>query len=203
MTALHHVFALPRHVVAQVIEAEFIVRAVGDVGGVLLAAHRRSLPAHDASGGHTESAEHPPHQLGLVAREVVVDGDHVHATRRDCIEVRRSCGDQGLSLARLHLGDVAEMQCRAAHELHVEVAQAQGALRRLANGRERFGEQIVERFPSGVPLAQLYRLVLQLLIGDRGEVVFEVIDRLRVALKLAQGTTLADAENAFQNICHR
>ena len=33
---------LPRHVVAQVVEAELVVRAVGDVGGVLLAALARA-----------------------------------------------------------------------------------------------------------------------------------------------------------------
>ena len=39
---------LPRHVVAQVVEAELVVRAVGDVGGVLLAALLRGLAGEDA-----------------------------------------------------------------------------------------------------------------------------------------------------------
>ena len=38
VAALHHVLGLPGHVVAEVVEAELVVRAVGDVGGVLLAA---------------------------------------------------------------------------------------------------------------------------------------------------------------------
>ena len=34
MTALHHVLRTQGHVVAQVVESELVVRAVGDVGGV-------------------------------------------------------------------------------------------------------------------------------------------------------------------------
>ena len=79
VAALHHVLVLPRHVVAQVVEAELVVRAVGDVGGVLLAAHGRGLAGDDASGRHAERAEDAAHELGLVAREEVVDRDDVHA----------------------------------------------------------------------------------------------------------------------------
>ena len=48
VAALHHVARLPRHVVAQVVEAELVVRAVRDVGGVLLAAHLGGLAGDDA-----------------------------------------------------------------------------------------------------------------------------------------------------------
>ena len=40
--ALHQIFDLPRHVVAQVIEADLVVRHVGDVAVVGRAALRRS-----------------------------------------------------------------------------------------------------------------------------------------------------------------
>ena len=59
---------LPGHVVAQVVEAELVVRAVGDVGGVLLAALGRGLAGQDAAGRHAEGAEDAAHELGLVAR---------------------------------------------------------------------------------------------------------------------------------------
>ena len=83
VAALHHVAGLPRHVVAQVVEAELVVRAVGDVGLVLLAALGRGLAGEDDAGGHAEGAEDAAHQLGLVAREVVVDRDDVHALAGD------------------------------------------------------------------------------------------------------------------------
>ena len=127
VTALHHVGRLPRHVVAQVVEAELVVGAVRDVGRVLLAAHRGGLPGHDASGRHAERAEDAAHELGLVAREEVVDRDDVHAAARERVQVGGGRGDEGLALTGLHLGDVAEVQGGAAHELHVEVTQAEGA----------------------------------------------------------------------------
>ncbi len=55
VAALHHVGGLPRHVVAKVVEAELVVRAVGDVGRVLLPALHGSLAGHDASGRHAEA----------------------------------------------------------------------------------------------------------------------------------------------------
>jgi hypothetical protein len=153
VAALHHVLRLPGHVVAQVVEAELVVRAVGDVGGVLLAALLRVLAGEDASGRHAEGAEDATHELGLVAGEVVVDGDDVDATRRDRVEVGGRGRHEGLAFTRLHLGDVAEVERGAAHELHVEVAQAQRALGGLAHGGERLRQQVVERLPGGIALA--------------------------------------------------
>ena len=49
--ALHEVFHLPRHVVAQIVEADFVVRDVRDVAGVLRAAfRRRKTVLNDADG---------------------------------------------------------------------------------------------------------------------------------------------------------
>ena len=53
--------------------------------------------------------------------------------------------DEGLALAGLHLGDPAEVQRGAAHDLHVEVALAEHAPAGLAHGRERLGEEVVEQ----------------------------------------------------------
>jgi hypothetical protein len=202
VAALHHVARLPRHVVAEVVEAEFVVRAVGDVGGVLLAAHRRGLARHDAAGGHAEGSEHAAHELRLVAREEVVDRDDVHAAAREGVEVGGRGGHEGLALTRLHLGDVAEVESGAAHELHVEVTKAEGAAARFAHRGERLGQQVVERLPVGIALAQLDGLVLELLVGERVESVFEGVDRRRVVLQPPEGSALADAEDLFQNRSH-
>ena len=61
------------------------------------------------------------------------------------VQVGRQRRDERLAFTGLHLGDPAEVQRRAAHELDVEVALAEHPLARLADGRERLGEQIVER----------------------------------------------------------
>ncbi len=200
VAALHHVGRLPRHVVAQVVEAELVVRAVGDVGGVLLATLRGSLARQDDAGGHAERAVHAAHQLGLVAREVVVDRDDVHAACGDRVEVGREHGGEGLALTGLHLGDVAEVQRGATHDLHVEGAHAERANRGLAHGGERLGQQVVERLAVGVALAELDGLVLELLVGELLEVLFEVADGLREVLQSAKQPTLAHSEDALENV---
>ncbi len=198
MPALDHVTGLPRHVVAQVVEPEFVVRAVGDVGGVLLTPFFRRLACEDHARGHSEGAEDAAHQFALVAREVVVDGHDVDATARDGVQVGGGRRDEGLALTGLHLSDVAEVQGCAAHDLHVEVTHAEGSLRRFAHRGERLGQQVVERLPVAVPLAQLDGLVFQLVVAELLEVVFESVDRLGVPLELAKDPPLADTENLFQ-----
>ena len=119
-----------RHVVAQVVEPELGVGAVGDVGGV-----RRPLgrgvgdvgadPAH----GQSQPAVEPAHPLGVAGGQVVVDRDHVDALAGEGVEVDGQGRDEGLALAGLHLGDPPEVQRHAAHELDVEVPLARGPAR--------------------------------------------------------------------------
>jgi hypothetical protein len=52
--------------------------------------------------------------------------------------------DQGLALAGAHLGDLAAMEDDAADQLHVVMALAERALRRLAHRGEGLGQQIVQ-----------------------------------------------------------
>ena len=95
---------------------------------------------------------HPAHPLGVVLGQVVVDRDDVDAAAGQRVQVGRQHSGQGLALTGLHLGDVAQVQRGAAHELDVEVALAEHPGRRLADGRERLGQQLIERLAVGVPL---------------------------------------------------
>ena len=62
---------------------------------------------------------------------------------------------QGLALTGLHLGDVAEVQRRAAHHLDVVRPLAEHPLGRLADRGERLRQQVVERLAVGEPLLEL------------------------------------------------
>ena len=120
VAALYQVVQGVRHVVAQVVEAELVVGAVGDVGAVshspLVGRHLRQ----DDADVQPEEAVHAAHPLGVAFGQVVVDGDDVHALAGQRVEVRRQHAGQGLALTGLHLGDVAEVQRRAAHHLNIE-----------------------------------------------------------------------------------
>jgi hypothetical protein len=55
----------------------------------------------------------------------------------------------------VHFGDIAEVECRAAHDLYVEMAHSEGAPGGLAHRGEGFGQQVVEAFAVGVALFEL------------------------------------------------
>ena len=129
VAALHHVLDRVRHVVAQVVEAELVVGAVGDVGGVggapLVGGHLRQ----DHADVQAQEAVHAAHPLAVAFGQVVVDGDDVHALAAERVEVGGQHRGQGLALTGLHLGDVAEVQRRATHHLDVEVPLARAPAR--------------------------------------------------------------------------
>ena len=174
--ALHQIVRVPGHVVAQVVEAEFVVGAVGDVGGVGGAPLLRGHVRQDLADGQPEEAVYPAHPVTVSGGEVVVDRDHVHAVAGQGVEVGGQGRDQGLALAGLHLGDVAQMQRGTTHQLHLVVELAQGAARRLAHHRERLGQQLVQRLAVGVALLELLGERAQLGVGEVDVIFFEAVD---------------------------
>ena len=136
-----------RHVVAQVVEAQLVVGAVGDVGGVV--ATLLLGPVFEAGDDQSDVEPHAlvdaAHPLGVAAGQVVVDGDEVDALAAERVEVGRERGDEGLALAGLHLGDPAEVERRATHQLDVEVALADhpsAASRMTANDSTRMSSRV-------------------------------------------------------------
>ena len=59
--------------------------------------------------------------------------------------------------------------------------------------------KLVEALAGLVAFAQTRGLVFELFVGERLEVVFQRVDRLRVVLELAKGSTLAHTKNLFEN----
>ena len=155
--ALHHVFELPGHVVAQVVEADFVIRDVGDVAVVRRAPLDRRKVVLDDAHAHAQEVVQRRHPLGVAAGQIVVDRDHVHALTEQRVGVGGQGRDERLTLARLHLGDLAFVQHHAAHDLNVEMAHLHDALAGLAADRENFGQHVVERFAVGDALPELGR----------------------------------------------
>ena len=166
VAALHHVLAAHGHVVAQVVEAELGVGAVGDVGVVLRAALLRRHVGLDDADLEAEEAVHLAHPLGVALGQVVVDGDEVGAVAGEPVEVHRHGGDERLALAGLHLGDVAVVEDDAAQHLDVEGPHAEGALGGLAGDGERLEQEVVEQLAVLVALAELGGLGAQLLVAE-------------------------------------
>ncbi len=142
--ALHHLVERPGHVVAQVVETDLVVRHVGDVAVVRGLARGMIEVVLDHADGEPERGVDRRHPLGVALRQVVVDGDDVHAFAGQRVEVDRERCDERLSFTGAHLGDVAFVQRLAAHDLHVEVAhphacacRPRGRPRTLREGADR------------------------------------------------------------------
>ena len=221
---LHRLGDVHHHVVAQVVEAELVIRAVEDVGLVglaaldrppvvqaLVAVRRRVLErgivdpgelVADHADGDPERVVDRPHPAAAETREVVVRRDEVDPAPGERVEVEGQRGDQGLPLARPHLGDLAAVEDHAAHQLHVEVALAVGALAGLARRGEGLGQQVVERLALGQALPELLRLGAQLLVAQLLELRLQPVDDLDLPANGPQRAVGAIAEDSTEELTH-
>ncbi len=182
MAALDHVLQPVLHVVAQIVEAVFVVGAVGDVAGIGRLTLGVVETVDDDAGGQAEEAVDLAHPFGVALGEIIVDGDDMDALAGERVEIDRKGGDQRLAFAGLHLGDVALVQHHAADQLHVEMALAEGALGRFANGREGWHQQIVEGLAVRELFAELGRPRLQSLVGQRRDLGLQRVDGVDAGL---------------------
>ena len=196
--ALDEAFERHGHVVAQVVEAELGVGAVDHVGRIGLAALVKRHHVLDVGGAHAERFPHRLRPLGVALGEVVVDRDQVRALAGEGVQVERLHRDEGLSLARLHLGDVALVQDDPAHLLHVEEADVHGALERLADRGEGLEDELAHRLAVLDPLPELDRLARELGIGELLELGLERADVGRLLGEPLQAPSLAEAKDLFQ-----
>ena len=186
MAALHAVLRPRDHVVAQVVKAEFRVRAVRDIGQVsrLLAVGTHAVlnKAHV----HTHELVNAAHPFAVALGQVIIHGNDMHVVSRQCVQITGQRGHERLAFAGLHLGTV--VQGHAANQLHIEVTHAEHAQTGLAYGGERLGQHVVEVFTTVKSLAELDGLRSQLLIGKRLHRRLEFADTRRhlfVALHLS------------------
>ncbi len=208
MTTLDHLRHIVLHVVAQIIEAELVIGAVGHVGGVGLPALIVVKAVHDDADGHTEELINLTHPLGVAAGKVVIHRDDVDALAGERIQINRGRGDQRLALASAHFGNRALVQHEPAHELDIEVALLERPLGGLAHGGESGRNEIVERLAGLEFSPQFFCLRAQLIVGqglefglqridggDRGPVAFEPAVVGRAKDPLHHGVELKRAEH--------
>ncbi len=136
------------------------------------------------------------HPFGVAAGEVIVDGDDVHSVAGQRIEIDGEGRDQGLAFAGLHLGDHAAMQHDPAHQLHIEMTLPEGALRRLAHGRESVDQDVIELGAVGELLLELLGPRPQLVIGHRFELRLQFVDGGNDRPQALDVTVIGGAEQA-------
>ena len=199
--ALHLVLHAEGHVVAQVVEAEFVVGAVGDVGGIGGALLLGALPRQDHPGAEPQEFVQLAHPLRVALGQIVVDRDHVHALARQGVEIGRQGRHQRLALAGAHFGDLALVKHHATDELDIEMAHVEDPLARLAHHGEGLGQEFVQRSPIGQALAEFSGLGAQRLIGERRHRVFQGVDLLHHHPHAFQQAFIAAAEYLADYVC--
>ena len=122
----------------------------------------------------------------------------MHPATREPVQVERLHRDEGLALARLHLGDVALVQNDPAHQLHVEQADADRALEGFPHRGERLEDELFERLPVLEPLLELGGLPGQLGVRERLELGLERADVRRLLLQALETPSLAHAEDSLE-----
>ena len=199
MPALDHLLARVAHIVPEIVEAQLVVGAVGDVAGIGGAARLLVELRDDDADAEAEELVDPPHPAGVAAGEVVVHRDDVDALARQRIQIGGERRHQRLALAGLHLGDVAAMEDHAADQLDVEMALPQRALGRLAHGRERVDHEIVELGTLGQALAELHRPRPQRLVGQALDLGLLGVDRLGGPAEALDGPIVGGAEEPLRD----
>ena len=200
--ALRTVGEPEREIVAQVVEAEFVVGAVGDVAGIRRALLVGRLAALDHADRQAEEAVDRAHPVRVALGQVLVDRDHVHALGGQRVQVGRQGRDQRLAFAGAHLGNLALVQDHAADQLHVEVPHAERAARRLAHRGECLGQQALDVLAAGQPLAELVGLALELLVAQRLERLFQRVRAGDAFVIAIQKPLIAAAEQLGKPIGH-
>ena len=164
------------HVVAQVVETEFVVGTVGDVGSVGIALLGCIHAGHVAVHRHAEEGEQRAVGFRITLGQIVVHRHDVHTAAGQGVQVGRQGGRQGFTFTCLHFGNAVGVQHHAADQLDVEVTHAEHTAGGFTDGGERFRQQLLQCFALLQTLTVLGGLRLQFLIGQCLELRFHRID---------------------------
>ena len=168
LAALDFLFERESHVVAQIVEAEFVVGAVGDVAGVGGVLFVLVLAGDDDAHGEAEEFVDATHPLGVALGEVVVHCNDVNTLAFERVQISGERGDQGLAFTCAHFSDLAGVQHRATDQLHIEVTHAERALAGFTADGEGIGSDVVELLAFSEPALEHLGLLLQLGVGEGG-----------------------------------
>ena len=164
------------HVVAQVIETEFVVRAEGDVAAVGEFTFGKIHVVQNQADAQAQKMIKPTHPLRVAAGKVIVDGDHVHAFSAERVQIHGQRRNQRFAFAGLHFGDFAFVQTHAAHELNIEMSHTQNSTRRFTADGKRFGQDVFHCFARGKSFAKSVRRGGELVVGEILVLRFKCVD---------------------------
>ena len=123
--ALHELVRFNSHVVAEVVETEFVVGTVSHVGVVAFAALFRIKTVNNETDRKAEELIDQAHLLSVTASEVIVHRHDMHAMARKTVQVNRESSSKRLTFTSCHFGNCTFMEHEATDHLHVERQHAE------------------------------------------------------------------------------
>ena len=163
MSTLYALLKLGDHVVAEVVKAELIVCAVGDISGirltpgdraqlcgllvaaVIVGVEQERTIVRNHANGEAHEGEDRTHPTCVATGEVVVDGHHMYAAATDGIDGGAEWPDECLPFTGAHLGNLSLMQHDCAQNLLVVWAHTSGSARCFTCRRQNLGQLSIER----------------------------------------------------------
>ena len=199
---LHQIALADDHVIPQIIEAQLVIRAIGNVAGIGLAAVGGLHVMDDQAHGQTHEPMYLAHPLAIAPSQIVVNGNDMDALARQRVQIRGQGRHQRFAFACFHFSDAALMQHDTAQDLHMIGAHSQNAVVRLADGRECLRQQVVQRFALGQTSLEFVGLAPQLLVGQLTILVLEGLHRLCGLVQFFNGRLRAAAQQLLDKIQH-
>ena len=167
VASLHLILFIQGHIVPQIIEAQLVVGAVCNIGGVGLPPVIRGHIVNNQTHAQPHKPVDLAHPLRVTLGQIVVDGDDVDALALEGVQIGRQNCNQGFAFAGLHLRDTALVQDDAADQLDPIGPHPQHTPGGLPNRREGLRENVVQGFAPGKPRLEGLGLPSQLLVGER------------------------------------
>src|SRR5262249_30993237 len=128
MAALYAIFEIKLHVVAQVVEAEFVVGSIGHIAVIGLSSFVVIQVMLNHSNRQTQESVDLSHPLAVSTSQIVIHRDDMDPLPLQAVEVDRQGGDQGFTFSRFHLGNLALVENHTPDQLNVEVPHMEDTL---------------------------------------------------------------------------
>jgi hypothetical protein len=196
---LHHVLISKLHVVAQIIETEFIVRSVGHIRLIGFPPLAVVEPMDDTTDPKPEEAIDLSHPFAVAAGQVVIHRDQMHSPSRQRIEIDRHRGNEGLAFTRFHLGDSSLVQHDPTDDLDVEGAHPESPNRCFSRHGKGFRKKIFKGFPVVQPLSEFPGLGLKLMVAQFLNRRFKIIDLIHIRHNAFEVSLILTAKNLSQH----
>ena len=203
MAALHHLRDTHLHIIAQIIEAIFIVRAVSDVGGVsAFPAWPVRVVIIDTIHRQAEEVIDLAHPFCVAAGEIVVHRHNMHAPTRQRVQVGSKGGDERFPFTRAHLSNLATVQRDAPDQLHIIMALSQRALGGFTDRCKGFRQKIIQRLAAFQALLIFIRFELELIIRESFKLWLQRVNARHNRAEFFQFPVIFCAENLLGEAEH-